>query len=60
VTAPLSEFVLLRCRLTGLLYPDYNAPPGILRYCAEGDVIHVKPEDVGWLRFCGLCEEYET
>lgn len=55
----MSDLVLLRCLRTGNLYPDYNATPGAVRYCADGDIIHATPEDARRLVGEGVAEEYD-
>lgn len=54
------EWQWLRCLKAGKFYPDYAGTEGPvgLRYCGEGDLIFVRPDDVQWLLDGQLCERY--
>jgi hypothetical protein len=56
----IEAWLWLRCLKSGKFYPDYagGAERVGLRYCGDGDLIFVKPEDIQWLLDGGLCEHF--
>jgi len=58
MSEPSPTFLLLRCLISGKVYPDYNAAGR--RYCGAGDIIHVAPEDAAGLMAEGWCEAYDS